>query len=402
MGTNLRKRDPSTGSTHETEQVYVTAAIGLCLDTPNLALPIVWDHDDEKLPTQAHDDICPGEVLKSIKINICCCASVTVIDQYSTFCNHFEQYEHFYTFCYDWRRDLNETTDCLREFLAEIKSKHGIAAQVVSHSMGCLIALAAYHTNPSLFHSTLFCGGNFAGGAGFYPTNTDGMIVGCNKAYLGPNVVHTFPSMFAAASPMGVGIDPILKDADGRQLWQFVDSNDTSRVIDINMWDIEDWKKYKIGPWVLQKKGKPVAVSDEMEEHIKICLRLGHAFQMKMRNLSMELDAYVPIQQTENEHYPPVAVLVGDKYLNPVNFLWDTDHNRIVKWTPKLIKKHQPMQFGRTDGTVSFISASQPPGCPEVLEYIARNNGHGIGAHRDLMNDVGMIDDILEDLRSVE
>ncbi len=99
--------------------------------------------------------------------------------------------------------------------------------------------------------------------------------------------------------------------------------------------------------------------------------------------------------------YPPVAVLVGDQFLHPEDFLWDTKESRMIEWTPTLMKKLKPRNFARTDGTVSYMSASQPP-IPKgvkVRNYSARNNGPALGAHRDLINDVEMIEHILRDLK---
>ncbi len=357
-----------------------------------------------------------------------------------------------------------------------------ISTHNTQHSMGCLITLAALHTKPSLFHSVLFCGGNFGGGAGFYPTNTEGMTVGLNKQYLSGEVCHTFPSMYAVASPMGIGNDPILLCDDGngyvndgcangdngngrgkgtgKQLFQFIDSesflkgggngdnnvnnvngsdgedgdnnnrngnghgncnfNADGRVVDIDMYDINDWKHFKLGPYSL--KGP---VSPEMEEHVKICLKLGKVFQHKMRNITAATTA-VDDNDTDHDNkksdnddcnetnpnpnpnpneatkqYPPTAVLVGDQYLNPDIFLWDVKASRWIEWDDKSLRRFKPKNLVRTDGTVSYISASRPP-LPRgvtVREYKARNNGPGVGSHRELMNDVEMIDIILNDLR---
>jgi hypothetical protein len=96
-----------------------------------------------------------------------------------------------------------------------------------------------------------------------------------------------------------------------------------------------------------------------------------------------------------------VAVLVGDQYLNPDYFLWNTKERHWIEWTNKTIKEYNPKSFARTDGTVSYISASQPPLPKDVIvkEYKARNNGPGKGSHRELMNEVDMIDVILKDLQ---
>ena len=61
-----------------------------------------------------------------------------------------------------------------------------------------------------------------------------------------------------------------------------------------------------------------------MEEHVKICLKLGHTFQMKMRNLENKDGIYVEKTSKDICMYPPVAALVGDQFLHPEDFLLDT------------------------------------------------------------------------------
>jgi len=237
----------------------------------------------------------------------------------------------------------------------------------------------------------------FAGGVGFFPLNTEGMVVGVNCKYLSPDVLHTFPSMFAASSPMGVCNDPILRDGHGTQLWQYVDSKDITRTINIDMYNIEDWKKYKIGPWRYKEK-----VSDMMEQHVKNCLHLGFIFQLKLRNLEVKSDTLVMKESLNVKSYPPVAVLVGDKFMHPEYFLWDSERKRNLEWTKKLRKEYNP-KCAKTDGTVSCISASQPsvPAGVKIHKYNSRNNGPNIGSHRELMHDPNMIELILRDLQKL-
>jgi len=200
-------------------------------------------------------------------------------------------------------------------------------------------------------------------------------------------------------------------------------------IVDIDMYNLEDWKRFKLGPYSLGE-----AVSPEMEEHVKICLKLGKHFQNRLRYPTVgnggndneekkngnnygnnndhdndQDDSQNNSQGTilnQSDQYPPIAVLVGDQYLNPDFFLWDINASRWIEWNRQSLKRYKPntKDFVRTDGTVSYISASQPP-LPNVVknkvkEYKARNNGPGIGSHRQLMSDVEMIDKILNDLQN--
>ena len=67
------------------------------------------------------------------------------------------------------------------------------------------------------------------------------------------------------------------------------------------------------------------------------------------------------------------------------------------EWTQSLMDQYQP-PLERTDGTVSYISASQTTRHTEkkiVNEHVTKKNGPGIGTHRELMNDTDLIDEIL-------
>ena len=65
------------------------------------------------------------------------------------------------------------------------------------------------------------------------------------------------------------------------------------------MYDVNDWKKYKIGPWSLKSQhqrrrrgqdgdGNEGKVSEEMEQHVRNCLHLGFEFQLKLRHLRVD------------------------------------------------------------------------------------------------------------------
>ncbi len=183
-----KKKKKKEKEKEKSDLAYVNWKIGLNLQTPDLSLPLKWEfrndhgdhnHDDRdnghgpsssssssplpsqlqlQLPTQAKDNLVPRGVVEKIQIECCslsscCLQSITVLDQYSSFCQHYRKLHlhqstsssasssssssesTFHTFAYDWRRDLNETTDALLEYLEEIYIKHGARPQVVSHRL---------------------------------------------------------------------------------------------------------------------------------------------------------------------------------------------------------------------------------------------------------------------------
>uniref|UniRef100_A0A7S0J7T6 Uncharacterized protein n=1 Tax=Calcidiscus leptoporus TaxID=127549 RepID=A0A7S0J7T6_9EUKA len=320
---------------------YVSVKVATGLGRPHLRLPITWDGD-----TQASDGqrVCVGGALGRVSL-----FGLTLLNQYEHFVTYFARTSpraaaHF---AYDWRRSLPESVEKLIAHLQRVKEEHGRPAQVVSHSMGCLIALAALHARPDLFHSALFAGGNFAGGAGFYPLNTHGRAIGANKTMLGARAVHTWPSMYQAASPMVE--DPLLRGERGETLFESIDAaawlERKERVpVPIDWYSISDWERYGLGPWAHG------AVSEQMRAHVLKSLEQGRAFQLALRK------ARPP------EEYPPVAALAGRGFVHPTFFLWDAAAKGWLKWNKALLAQVPPKDLAHTDGTVSFISASRPTG----------------------------------------
>jgi len=414
FGTELfRRGSPDDPDAHE-KKVFVTVRTALGLETPDISLPLQQKRhhadlqsDDKSWNTTANtehrDDISSSEdhkifprgLMKGLRLSLCC-FSYDAADHYGTFSRYFEaNHPNFYVFDYDWRLDLNDTTDKLITFLSDIKIQHnGQAPQVISHSMGCLVTLAALHSDSSLFHSSIFVAGNFAGGSGYFPVIRRATYTGLNRKYLDRPVYHTFPSIYATASPRD---DPILKDEDGNQMFEFVDMarlRDTGEkvVVPIDLYDIEHWKKYKLGPWSLKEE-----VSAEMEEHVATCLQLGIRFQKRARNTC---ECKNDSSQGESKTYPSIAVLVGDQHLDPDHFLWNVEESHWVPWTPKLLKQFKPANMERTDSSVAYVSTTQPQGLPDGVEVkIYTGQKHG-DDHRRLMLEVDLIEGILEDLRN--
>lgn len=380
LAANL-KRPCSSGAAKKADTLYLRAASALGLVTPDMRCPLSWESEE----AQTSDGAVPGEPLGKVKL-----WGITILSQYTSLLDFVKQQhrasEHF---SYDYRRDLNESAALLIKHLRDVRERHGCSAQVVCHSMGCLIALSALHAEPDLFHSVLFAGGNFAGGAGFYPWNTNGRSVGLNSRLMRAEVMHTWPSLYQGASPELN--DPALKRADGKDLFQFIEmeawlERGERVVVPIDFYSIDHWQKFRLGPWHLGAK-RPV--SAEMRAHVERCLRLGRQFQASMRNAR-------PAGE-----YPPVASLVGRGHTTPDFLLWSVSKSRWVPWTKHLLRC-RPISVDSTqpmDGSISAISAAAPHGVPST-EYVAQYNAPGMGAHRTLLSEVELVAQILRDLEA--
>merc|ERR1740139_94096 len=192
--------------------------------------------------------------------------------------------------------------------------------------------------------------------------------------------------MYAGASPLVN--DPALKRSDGKDLFRFVEmekwvATGEEVPVPIDHYCVHDWIRHRLGPW---RVGAKQPVSPEMREHVEHCLRRGKQFQHLMRS-----------DDRPATDYPPAATLVGDGFVTPDFLLWSTASSAWVPWTKKLAARVSPDALQQTDGTVSCISASHPPGV-RATKYHARHNGPKGGRHRELMGEVELIAQILQDL----
>src|SRR6185436_141041 len=124
---------------------WFTAWQALGLSTPDLSLPLQWNGD-----VQQRDSLVATGPLDTVAWH----------DVYAPFLKWAAASGRaFHPFAYDWRRDNLETTDAFIRFLEKVRRESNDARiQVVAHSMGGLITLAAIHRRPELFHSVVFAG----------------------------------------------------------------------------------------------------------------------------------------------------------------------------------------------------------------------------------------------------
>lgn len=209
-----------------------------------LMLPTVW-HDG----VQERDTVCATEIFEKIGPK----------EFYAGFLRNATGHGFdVYTFPYDWRRDLNETVDSFKTFVAEVFQKERRPVQLVAHSMGGLIVLAAINELPEeMVSSALFSAAPFATG----PPALKHLVSGNNKShrYIDSVNYFSFPSLFVSL--------PLLPD--DVQLGLIYCKDSSMEPLKVDYANPEDWIKYRLG---IFKDHQP---TDELIDHLK---SIGYLF----------------------------------------------------------------------------------------------------------------------------
>ena len=246
----------------------------------------------------------------------------------------------FYTFAYDWRRDNIENLRLFTAFLKEVSEKNRNAkVQVVAHSMGGLITRAALAENPELFHSVVFAGVPFSGGLGFLPDMHAGEPVGRNERILSPEVYFTFPSVYT-----------LFQEGSSRIY-------ESGKELPINLYNADDWAKYKLGLFSLE------LVSPSQAAHLRMCLKRGKEFR---RLVSLPVSKNIPVYVVLSKSTPTLATVErnGPKSVRGYDF------------------ESRPREPG--DGRVREADAF-PPGLKSETLYSEK-------VHSELLNDAAVMD----------
>ncbi len=318
------------GSVH-----WFTAFQALGLTAPDLRLPLHWSNG-----VQQRDDLHATAPLDSVAWH----------DVYAPFLRWAAATRiAFHPFAYDWRRDNFETLDGFIQFLDKVRSqRNGAKIQVVAHSMGGLITLAAIHRRPDLFQSVLFAGVPFGGCISFVEDLHSGTDNGFNSRILGPQVLFTFPSVYT-----------LLPSASTNS--ELVENNGAA--IAHNWYAAEDWERLRLGVFATG------TVSPEQRTHLRIVLERAQQFRNEL--------AFRP-----SFSYPPIAVLAGDNTPTCATIV----HNgrRSVKGWDFASAPRQP-----GDNRVEFSRATPPPGIRFSVHQSRR-------LHEDLLNEFSQVESILQ------
>lgn len=140
-------------------------------------------------------------------------------------------------FGYDWRLDLNHTSDQLLELLKKLKKETGKPSIVIAHSMGGLVTHGALNKNPELFRGIIDVGVpseclNILG-----PIRYGDLILLSDK-------ILTFETNFMMRSSF------VFLPLSGRVFA----NKETGEWYDLDYFDPETWVKYNLNPLVSESR----------------------------------------------------------------------------------------------------------------------------------------------------
>lgn len=286
-------------SADQVQWVSLTQALGL--STSNLALPLKW----EQGTIQGVDNLKPGGILEKITF----LPQVFEKQIYGKWLEKARKFNRpFYPFAYDWRRDNLETLEQFKSFLEKIYSETHTKIQVVAHSMGGLITLAALNQMPHVFQSVVFVGVPFTGGLSFLPDLTVGEPVGLNREILFP-----------------LQSDGLLVDENGRE-------------IAVDFFTPGDWAK----------NGWGLFANSESSHEQKLNFLTPALLKAK---------SFRKLLVAESVKYPPITVVYSEAFPTVVQGKCVT-RKPIPKWEFNSLTK------SKGDGRVPFKNAMPPSGVP--------------------------------------
>jgi pimeloyl-ACP methyl ester carboxylesterase len=195
-------------------------------------------------------------------------------------------------YLYDWRRDPSEAIDGFYNKVQDTFKTTGSKVQVISHSMGGLIVLAALNTKTDLktmVQSVMFLGTPFQGNAWNQWALTMGLPLLQDDQSLSAETLFTWTSLYA--------LFPTNANDRAGSKTGFI-NKDTGAEILIDMYNATNWVNYKLG--LVHRRDLTTAEVT----HLTNALAAAKAFRQKLT-------------VTSATGYPPCAVLASNGYMTP-------------------------------------------------------------------------------------
>jgi pimeloyl-ACP methyl ester carboxylesterase len=327
--------------------------LGITAD-PKLELPLEWDAGGK----QVKDNLVATEPCHSARF-----CGIKIGNIYGTLLDHLEETRDLRTFTYDWRRPICETASIFQEFLVDVKDNTGRAAQVVAHSMGCLVTLSVLNKHPELFHSILF------GAAAFSPNVSilkDFSLLGGKNSVVKNTTMFTPKINVSNPAPFY-----FLACPGERQLWGKPNVNVlrdwSNESIQHDLHDAGTWKRLRCG---IYHPDSEVEDPHLLESWLQSVLDRARSFRQGLIPANSGLHA---------SNCPPITVLRGDHE--------DTEFGYLCM--PDGIDMKGNIKYLRGDGRITLEDALPPKGIP-VLKVVTNDRDHS-----QVLNDVENVDLLL-------
>ena len=253
----------------------------------NLALPITWKKDEHGNDVQDEDDIEATDCLPYVQAKL-----LTLLDILNE-----KGLIELHKIPWDWRRSLEETEMKISAQLESICANdvHHRKATLLTHSTGCKLAWPTVSRNPHYFSSWINCAGCILASNVFLQEFQQGWKLG-RVSLLGKETAFTLGSLYCyfrvAKNEGWVGAgDSEFITPDGKFLTHE----------DIDAYNIEDWKKFKLG--VFGWENKEVTLEESM--HVEKSLAAGKRFREKYYvrgGKPMDSSAFLARLRSEYDH----------------------------------------------------------------------------------------------------
>ncbi|KAJ3326525.1 hypothetical protein HDU76_012857 [Blyttiomyces sp. JEL0837] len=227
----------------------------------------------------------------------------------------------FHPFPYDWRRELQWSSDSLIEFVEGILQKNGgKPVTVIAHSMGGLVTIRAVNHRPELFKGVIFEGTPFGPVPLILWALRRGAPLIPNAALFGPDLHFGCRFwLFNLSSLMCLGTGPV------RSAYVFLPKDGTGLIdakgndIILDYFDPIKWRDHRIStvfkrpsPTSPQPSPSPFTKATDLETESNMAY-LTHA-------LTCAQSFHQSIQHKPHIKYPPFVVVRSTKWPTPAKF----------------------------------------------------------------------------------
>ena len=284
-GCNLARRRDDGALSRSRAWLSLRTVLGACCDCnkghASLALPTAWDNSGGRVAGhQSTDELVPAGPLEmgyGGLLRWMAAQRAAGVDARS--------------FCWDWRRALEESEARLAAFLAALELGRGPERRQVvllTHSTGSLLAWPSVSRHPDWFAAWVSVGGALGGGTTTLKDLSRGWKKGPARL-LSAETSFTFASLygfFLVSEPERESTDADA-DAEGRSGGGHTGALDAAgAAVEFDLYDHTQWQLHKLGLYAHRAAANPKApmgalLDDDEVTHLRNALAAGQRFRLK-------------------------------------------------------------------------------------------------------------------------